>query len=136
MQLPQKREQQSENGMVLHQSFSGPLPSPSSLIQYNQAHPTAADRSITMAEQQQAHRHKLEEKVVDSGNFRAALGLWLGAGITLGTLVLAGILILNDKTLEGLATVIVALGSTVAAFIYANERKIRQLNDKQEDDDS
>jgi hypothetical protein len=51
----------------------------------------------------------------------------------LATLVLAGILILNNKTLEGLATVITALGGIVGAFVYANERKIRELKEKEED---
>jgi uncharacterized membrane protein len=126
-------EQVTASGMVVHQEFSGPLPPPSVLIQYNRAHPDAANRIITMAEQQQTHRHKLEAQVVASGNYRGALGLWLGAFITLTALVMAGVLILQDKTAEGLTTVILSLGSLIGAFIYANERKARELKAKRED---
>ncbi len=39
------------------QQFSGPLPHPQILAQYNQAVPNAADRIIKMAESQSNHRH-------------------------------------------------------------------------------
>ncbi len=42
------------------QSFSGPLPPPQVLQQYNDAHPGLADRIVTMAENEQTHRHGIE----------------------------------------------------------------------------
>jgi uncharacterized membrane protein len=42
------------------QSFSGPLPPPQVLQQYNAAHPDLANRIVQMAENEQAHRHLIE----------------------------------------------------------------------------
>ena len=119
----------SSNGVVLHhqETFSGPLPPPAALIQYNEAHPDAAERIIAMAEKQQEHRHKQESRVIAGDSFRASLGLSLGAIIAAGALWMAFHLILNDKTVEGLATVVVALGGPVGAFIYAHKQKTREL---------
>jgi uncharacterized membrane protein len=44
--------------------FSGPLPPPEQLARYNQVLPGAADRIVTMAERQSAHRIELEKLVV------------------------------------------------------------------------
>ncbi len=41
--------------------MSGPLPPPELLTKYNDAVPGAADRIITMAEEQQRHTHKMQE---------------------------------------------------------------------------
>ena len=46
------------------QHFSGPLPPPLVLVQYNEAVPDAADRIIKMAESQSSHRQNLETKVL------------------------------------------------------------------------
>lgn len=43
---------------VLTQAFSGPLPPADELQQYGKAEPTAPDRIITMAEKEQACRHR------------------------------------------------------------------------------
>lgn len=130
---PEPTDQPTPNSVVVHQSFSGPLPPPSALIQYNHAHPDAAERIIAMSEKQQAHRHKLEAKVVGSDNFRASFGLVLGASIAVTALWMAYRLIMNDKTAEGLATVLIALGAPVGAFIYAHSRKTRDLEEKGDD---
>ena len=42
------------------QSFSGPLPPPQVLQEYNAAHPGLANRIVQMAENEQAHRHLIE----------------------------------------------------------------------------
>ena len=48
-------------------SFSGPLPPPGLLAQYNDVIPNGAERLMVMAEKQSAHRESLEAKVV-AGN--------------------------------------------------------------------
>lgn len=47
--------------------FSGPIPPPDTLARYNDIIPNGAERILAMAENQSAHREKLEDKVV-SGN--------------------------------------------------------------------
>lgn len=62
--------QQGNSSLSQHISarveFTGPIPLPETLEQYNRILPSAADRIISMAEREQEHRHKMQEKLVDS----------------------------------------------------------------------
>ena len=69
-------------GIAVQQtSFSGPLPPPEILAQYEQILPGAADRLFMMAERQAAHRMELETTVV-KGNVLAQHRGVLGAVTT------------------------------------------------------
>lgn len=46
--------------------FTGPIPPPIILEQYNRILPDAANRILAMAEREQEHRHKMQEKLIDS----------------------------------------------------------------------
>lgn len=46
--------------------FTGPIPPPGILEQYNRIFPDAANRFISMAEREQEHRHKMHEKLIDA----------------------------------------------------------------------
>lgn len=45
-------------------SFSGPIPPPSMLAEYDDVNDGLANRIVSMAEEQQSHRHELEAKSV------------------------------------------------------------------------
>src|SRR3989338_3375865 len=62
----QNKNSEARGMLVQHQEFSGPLPPPEVLRQFDQVVPGAAERIIKMAEQQFAHRTELEKKVIDS----------------------------------------------------------------------
>lgn len=49
--------------------FTGPLPPPAVLEQYNSILPDAADRIVSMAEKEQEHRHRMQEKLIDAQIF-------------------------------------------------------------------
>ena len=49
------------------EAFSGPLPRPADLEFYEKIVPGAAERILTMAEKQGAHRQEIEKIVVKSG---------------------------------------------------------------------
>jgi uncharacterized membrane protein len=70
------------------QHFSGPLPPPQVLIQYNKAVSDAADRIIGMAESQSNHRQDLESKVVEADIKSARTGLHYG--LIIGLVAIAG----------------------------------------------
>ena len=61
-------------------TYSGPIPHPQLLREFNDVIPNGADRIMTMAENQSGHRIKLEEKVVDANNRDSLLGV-IFAGI-------------------------------------------------------
>jgi uncharacterized membrane protein len=49
-------------GFAVSSSFSGPLPPPNLLAQYNEVLPDGANRIVTMAERQAKHRQRLETR--------------------------------------------------------------------------
>lgn len=62
---PKKEEAMSIiKAMVVSESFSGPIPPPSILKQYEDMQPGAADRILKMAEKQADHRMELEKKAI------------------------------------------------------------------------
>lgn len=60
--------------------FSGPLPPPSYLRDYETIVVGAADRIITMAENEQKHRHRWELSALRN----TTVGLWFGFAIAIG----------------------------------------------------
>lgn len=64
---PEKRkEAERVIGMVLHKSHKGSLPAPEDLAHYDEVCPGAADRIITMAESNMAHRQAMESNMLRS----------------------------------------------------------------------
>ena len=67
---------------VAASAFSGPLPPPNILEQYNKVIPSAAERIFQMAEKEGEHRRYIEKKLVDSQanqvNRGATFGFMLG----------------------------------------------------------
>jgi uncharacterized membrane protein len=68
---------------IQQKSHSGPLPDPDTLVKYNSIIPNGADRIMKMAENQQAHRIRIETKVVHSQSFQSYLGQIFGLVIGL-----------------------------------------------------
>src|SRR5438874_4006878 len=67
----------------------GPLPSPEDLGKYDIICPGAANRILTLAEKQSAHRQELERTVVQGGSARADRGQHYAFAIALACLLLA-----------------------------------------------
>lgn len=57
-------------------SYSGPLPPPHVLRDYEDVLPGLADRIVTMAEKQLDHRMRLEKTVIAGGSKRASQGIY------------------------------------------------------------
>jgi len=81
---------QSKNQQVAEirtESFSGPLPPPTILEQYERVSPGAAAIIIKKFEQQTDHRIGIEKSVIKAGNFKEILGLIFGFIIAMTTIV-------------------------------------------------
>ena len=59
----QKKEFKKVVQTVSEQSFSGPLPPPSMLDQYDSVQDGFADRIVSMAESEQSHRQSVEAAI-------------------------------------------------------------------------
>ena len=108
----------------------GPLPPPVVLEQYNQTVPGAAERIIKMAEDQSAHRMRLESQVISTDTRNSTMGVVFALIITLGVLTLAAYALKLGQTLTGGFLGTLGIGSIVVAFIYGtrsrqNEREKR-----------
>src|SRR5438552_14400200 len=57
--------------------FSGPIPSPETLSQYDKIVPGAANRIIQMAETQAEHRRQLEDRTSRSQIRQSSRGQWM-----------------------------------------------------------
>ncbi len=110
--------------------FSGPLPPPDVLTEYNNAFPGAAERIVIMAEKQMAHRHGLEDVVVSS-NSRAELTGQIIAAALSAIAILGGIyLAAHDKPLSGLGIILVDVASLAGIFVYARSAQSKERSDK------
>lgn len=106
--------------------FSGPIPPPSALAQYEEILPGAADRILGMAESQQAHRQATETVVVDYEVRRGMAGLAAGVGVTLAAFALAGVLAALGQTTFGFATAMVAIASLAGVFVVGHFSRRRE----------
>lgn len=117
---------------VARSRFSGPLPPPKQLEEYEKVLPGAADRILTMAEKQSEHRQKMESTVVKAntrdGHIGVIFAFILGLVIILGGIYLAAIGHPYGTwfSLGGVATLI-------GVFVYGtrSSRKERTEKDRQ-----
>lgn len=123
---PEDRKELVFRIVQIRESYSGPIPHPRIIKGYEDILPGSANRILSMAEQQQQHRHELEKLVIFSDKRLESWGLV--GGFTLATIVLVGgfLAILNGMDVVGVGIV----GSTaVALFVaYRTERQRREID--------
>ena len=109
------------------EAHAGPLPPPAQLQQYERVLTGAADRIVTMAEKQQAHRQELEATVVKGGAKRANLGLWLGFIISVVVIGVGATLVMTGHEVAGITLIGVDLVALAGVFVYGrrDQRKER-----------
>jgi uncharacterized membrane protein len=114
-------------------SYSGPLPPAEQMRAYEEVLPGSADRLLTMAEEQQKHRHHLEKTTVEGASKRAQQGLWLGFVISLVVLGLGTAVILLGYPAAGAAIMSVDVVALAGVFVYGRreQRKERETKDAQ-----
>lgn len=114
------------------EKFSGPIPPPQMLEQYNKLVPGFAERFMVMAEKQSAHRQSLESIVVTGRARSERLGLHYA--LILAILFGAGsfYLIHEGHAAEGIALIIVEIVGLAGAFIVGRILQSRENKDKVE----
>jgi hypothetical protein len=63
--------------------FSGPIPPPEVLIEYNKVFPECGRAIVEMAQKEQSHRHGTENRQIDSDISLAKRGQWIGGLLAL-----------------------------------------------------
>ena len=114
----------------------GPIPPPSMLAGYEDILPGAADRIFAMAENQQVHRHELENKAMKANTEAEKRGTYAGAFIATLVILCSTVLIAMGKSAEGLSMVLPSLGVLVGLFLHEQAVGKKELSEKQEQADS
>ena len=106
-------------------SYTGPIPPPGQLEQYNKVLPGAADRIITMAEQQSAHRHVIEMLTVKANARNSTLGVVSAFILGIGTIAGCVFLVFSGHEWPGAVLGSAGLIGLASVFIYGT-RSSRQ----------
>lgn len=112
--------------------FNGPIPPPEIIAEYKDIQSDFPERIITMAEKQQGHRHKMENKALNAKILISILGWLTPSLIVILALYFAYVLLIAGKDTEAFVAVIVAIGTLLGA--YYNKKK--KLNQQEDADDS
>lgn len=108
--------------IMVQQHFSGPIPPPEILSGYEQIHPGFADRIISMAEKQSAHRQGLEKIRVESEIKDSRLGVIFAFLMGISCLIAAILISVFSKDNAGVfiggVVGVTGIGSIVGTFIY------------------
>jgi uncharacterized membrane protein len=111
-------------------SFSGPLPPPEILAEYERIIPGGANRIMVMAETQAKHRQELERAVVTSNNRRSNIGLWLGFLVVMFITWAAYDAIMAGHGLAGTVLGTVDIVTIGGLFIYGSQSQRAERREK------
>lgn len=118
------QNQQNKKGSVsVSQTsiYSGKLPSPEMMQQYNVVEPSFANRILTMAEEEQKHIHSIENKQLNVSVIMAVFGIISGL-IALGTLCYLLYLAI-EKQNTAISLGITGIMATVITVFVINRNK-------------
>lgn len=106
---------------VMQSEFSGPIPPPNMIKGYEEILPGAADRILTMAERQSAHRQDMERKIISTESRDSLLGIifafMLGIGCIAAAIVIVVLVPENAGAISGSILGVAGMGSIIATFI-------------------
>lgn len=105
------------------EEFSGPLPPPQHLEQYNQILPGSAERILSMAEKQQEHRMAVENSVLLTVNKAHLSGLRFAFIIFMTCLLLSGYALYLDKMTFAVGTLLVGIAGATVSFITGKPKQ-------------
>ncbi|QHN05152.1 DUF2335 domain-containing protein [Granulicella sp. WH15] len=111
-------------------SYSGPLPPPEVLRQFEEIIPGSAERIFSQFEAQSTHRRRMEATAISSGAFSQKLGTISGALIGLLG-VGGGVWLSHDgKSLAGLSTLFSTLAVLVGTYLYKRHQQDNERAEK------
>lgn len=113
-------------------SFSGPLPPPSILGDYNNVLEGSAERIMSLAEKEQEHRHYVEKKALNGHVNLDRRGQYLGFSVATFALGCATFLIANDYVISGTIIGSLDIVALVGVFVYGRHVSNKSESDSQD----
>lgn len=99
--------------------WSGPLPPPAALEQFERSAPGAADRILTMAEREEEHRHSQEQAMLRSDAKARSRGQFMAFVLAL-VIIAGGIwLIYKGKEVFGLIAILTPVATVAGIFLFS-----------------
>lgn len=106
---------------VIQSEFSGPIPPPNIIKGYEDILPGAAERIISMAERQSAHRQEMERVMVNAEARDSLLGVCFAFLLGIGCLIASAIIVIYvpEKTgaISSAMVGITGIASIIVGFI-------------------
>jgi uncharacterized membrane protein len=112
--------------------FSGPLPPPDALAEYERIFPGCAKRIVDMADRQSQHRQSLEKRSIFSNTRNETLGQILAAVITLVTISGSIYLAAIGKELTGFGIILTNITALAGVFVYGRYQQKEERKEKNE----
>lgn len=122
----QSQQQNNQNKIVeikKSEMFSGPVPHPAIIEQYEKIYPGAAKKIFDEWESQTKHRHHIEKSVVWTDNIKSILGVNFGFLAVIGAIGGGVYTALKGQPLFGGGLSLAGLAMIVAAFISSRKSK-------------
>lgn len=111
---------------VVQSEFSGPIPPPNIIEEYERILPGSADRIIAMAEKQSTHRQKMEEKMISAESRDGLLGVIfafvLGIGCIISSVIMVCLVPQSAGAIAGAFLGVTGIGSITSSFIVSTRR--------------
>lgn len=117
----------------VQQSFSGPLPPPHTLAQYERLSPGLLKQIVGLAERQAKHRQELEQVAVRGNTWMGKAGVIGGTVLGLAAMGVIALAILQKAPLEYLAGILLAVATLVGVQVVARRKKARDADKRLRD---
>jgi uncharacterized membrane protein len=98
--------------------YTGPIPEARDLAEYEQINPGLANRIIKMAENEQGHRHVIEDRRNLAEVRLTTRGQVFGFIISLLTISCGAILTYYDKSMVGLVSLVSGVAMLIGGFLF------------------
>ena len=112
------------------QFFSGPLPHPQILDQYDKIVPGSAEKIITLWESQVRHRQELEKKAIGSDIKQSYYGATLGFIIAMCAIGAGTFLAYIGRPTEGITAIISALVGLIGVYGWGSYQRRKERSIK------
>ena len=132
---------QTEIRSIVHQElsvarsyfFSGPLPHPDHMKEYENILPGSADRLITLLEEEAQHRRQQATSRTKSNTKLEERGQFFGFLIAMTALIGGGYIMASGQSVWGAAVAISAVAGLSGVFIWKSRERNREFNKQMQD---
>lgn len=112
------------------EQFSGPIPPPDLLRQYDELIEHGAERIFGAFEKQTRHRQTIEAAVIHGNEARSFRGQWMAYSLALIILTLGSVMIFKGREWAGTVLISVDLVGLVAVFITSKAMQRQERETK------